>query len=462
MTGHLRKLIAATLCFVLMVMPVYGAEAEKTAEAYGDDFQAIMEYIDNYYLEDVSREELFNAAVTGMFSQLDRYSTYIAADDSESFLNSINNTYVGIGVVLVQSGDYVKIERVFIDGPADGGGVEPGDLIVEIDGESAEGFTILDCQRRLLGEEGTEVTVTFNRGGAVYTILMVRDTIVLKSVEASDLGDVLEEVSVEAEAAASYVLLETFSSSAASELKAIIEDEKEKRTSYLILDLRNNGGGYVDTGIQVINQLVPEGPGVTFVNNAGRVLNFESDLREAPFELVVLVNSGTASASEFVAAAIQESGQGILVGETTFGKGVAQNIVTMEDGSMIKLTTEEFLTGNGLKINGVGVTPDVVVDLPDYIDTTRRLYLTDFGDDVLVAERILEHFGYSVGAVDGQYDRSTYNAVKQFQADQGLYPYGVCDYTTQKSLNDLLLEDLQSKDTQLEKAYEVLLDLLSK
>lgn len=460
----MKQCLMLLMMVVITLTPIQGAE-KKTNEEYGAYFQQIFELIQREYLYEKSPQELYEAAIKGMFDQLDVYSEFIIEDDSQNFSNNLNSTYVGIGVSLVLEGDYVKIDRVFMGGPAELGGVLPGDLITAINGVSAKGFSLRDVQERVIGEKGTSVTITFNRSGATYTTTLIRNTIVLKSVESTDLSRLLNRegfvVDPKVDKQTRYVRIETFASqTVASELKAFITLEKSKGTTHLILDLRNNGGGYVDAGLAVLDQLVKEATVLKFVDNQGRETIYGTTLKEEPFEIVAIINENSASATEFVAAALKESEKAILVGETTYGKGVAQSILNLQDGSVVKITTNEFFSGNNTKINGIGVAPDVEVILPKYIASNDRFYLSDNNEGVYHVETALKFLGYVVDTPDTVYDRKTIEAVKAFQRDSGLYVYGVCDFTTQKYLNAALMKKLESRDLQLEQAYKIVLEKL--
>jgi carboxyl-terminal processing protease len=232
----------------------------------------------------------------------------------------------------------------------------------------------------------------------------------------------------------------------------------------LILDMRDNGGGYVSTAVNVAKTIIPEGPIVYFENSDGteRVYSSSLDEDEVPFEIVALVNKHSASATEFVAGAIKDSGVGELVGETTYGKGVAQFMFDYEFGYKLKLTMEEFFTRDKNKINKIGVDPDYFVEIPDYLIGNTRYFINDQLSEVIEIEKVLNHLGYNVGNPDFLFDQKTFDAIKQFQIDQGLYGYGVCDLTTQTKLNEALQASIEAKDPQLNTAVSLILNKIDK
>lgn len=454
-----RILLAVLLMITMMSSAVIAADKD-----YGDELETIMQMILNDYIDndELTEEELYEAAVSGMFSVLDKYSGYIPPANAENYNNSLNNTYVGIGVQLIQTKEYVVIDRVFFDGPAEKGGLLVHDKIIGVDGESIVGKTPQDAANLIIGEEGTEVVLTIDRSGYVFDVTLVRSTIVLKAVNVLDLKTVMPDISPEDEARIGYLELGSFSSNADEELEEALAEFKSEGKDYLLLDLRNNGGGYVTTGVNVLNQLVPEGLVVYFEDNDGGQVKYYSNLKDPSFTIVAIINENSASATEFVAAAIQESGVGTLVGETTFGKGVAQYLYTMPDGAVVKLTQDEFYSGAGVPIHEVGVTPDVVIEIPDYLTKEVKYHRGDWYDSVANLEKMLQFLGYTVGPIDHVYDDITFNAVKQFQADQGIYPYGVCDFTTQDTLNQALIEHVRENDIQLEAGLQLILSELNK
>lgn len=452
------KRIAAWLTTVVMVVSFMGTTVSAQEIDYGQRLEELMELImqDYLYKDDLSKEELFEAAVSGMFGELDQYSDYIPPTDASSFNNRLESTYVGIGIQMIQSDEYIVIDRVFFDGPAEKGGLKVHDKIIGVDGYSLVGKTPQEAASRIMGEKGTAVTLTIDRSGYVFDVELVRDTITLTTVDRLDPKDVYPEMPSASAAKIGYLKIGSFSSGVDEELQVALADFKAEGKRYLLLDLRDNGGGYVTSGVNVLDQLVEAGPVLKFVNNEGRQIVYESELPEADFKIVALINENSASATEFVAAAIQEHG-GILVGENTYGKGVAQYLYTLEDGAVVKLTQEEFYSGNDVAIHEVGVAPDIVVEVPDYLTKEVKYHPGDWYDSVADLEKMLQFLGYQVGAIDHIFDEVSVAGLKQFQADQGIYAYGVADFTTQDALNQALIESMMANDVQLKAAMKEIL-----
>lgn len=458
MKSLVKLLGLAMLTLSFMFTTIHAGTVVTETVTYGEQLELVMNMILENYLDkdSVNADQLFEAAMSGMFDLLDPYSSYIAADDSESFTNSLNNTYVGIGVQLVQEGDYVVITRVFLNGPAYNSDIKVNDKIIAVDGESVVGQTPSEAASNILGEADTDVTLTIDRSGYIFDVTITRGTVVINAIDQLSIDEVAPELPLATRSKIGYLRIESFTNDVDDELGPILESLKEEGKTHLLLDLRDNGGGYVDSALDVLNLLVPEGPVLKFVNNTGREIVYNSYKQGQDFEIVALINDNSASATEFVASAIRERAEGILVGETTFGKGVAQYINPLADGSIVKLTQEAFYSGDGIEIHDIGVTPDVIVEIPDYLTNQHKYHLGDIYDEVLLLEQMLLVLGYQIDEVNDHYGYDTLNAIKKFQADQGLYPYGVCDFTTQKYLNTALLDSQKVNDLQLNEAIKQL------
>ena len=458
------------LSFILLAVPVHASgvsvtiQGEQEELTYGDQMESIMRTILDKYLDsdEVSAQSLYEAAMEGMFNSLDKFSTYIPADNSTTYTNGLNNTYVGIGVQLIQEGDYVTVTRVFFDGPAEGAGLIVHDRIIGVNGESIIGFTPQEAANKIIGDIGTEVVLTIDRSGYIFDVAILRGTVVINAIDQLDIKTVAPELEEAITSKIGYLKIESFTNGVDDELKPILSQYKAEGKTHLLLDLRDNGGGYVDAAVNVLDMLVPDGPVLRFINNEGREIVYRSNNTSVDFEIVALINDNSASATEFVAASIQETGTGVLVGETTYGKGVAQYLHEQPDGAIVKLTQEAFYTGNNVAIHGIGVVPDILVEIPDYLTKAAKYHHGEQYPEVVQVEEILTYLGYEVNAPDEIYDWKTFKAVEQFQADQELYPYGVCDFGTQDALNRALIEAVRENDVQLNKAIETIRLMVAK
>lgn len=441
-----------------------GSTTDDTSIDYGTLFNQIMETVKQDYLntDDISEKELFEAAMKGMFDKLDQYSLFMTPKENQSFTNAISPSIVGIGVGLKRIGDETIITNVFEGSPAYNAGVKKGDYFKAVDGQDVTDMAVDDLLNLVLGEEGSNVIITFGRGNSDYTVTIKRAVVKVPSVEAKDISELDKDVDKSIASQIGYINISSFSGTADKEFDIALQKVEESGAEYLILDMRNNGGGYVSTAVNIAKKLVPEGEIVSFVDNSGNEVVYSSDLQDPPYQIVALVNGNSASATEFVTGALQDSKVATIVGETTYGKGVAQYLLPIPEDYTIKLTVEEFFTRDHHKINGLGVTPDVVANIPNYIAGDVKYYINDKADEITNIENILTLLGYDVGTPDNNYDQKTFDAIKKFQIDQGLYGYGACDFTTEKYLNTALQKSVLEHDPQLEAAVQVIMNKMNK
>jgi carboxyl-terminal processing protease len=304
---------------------------------------------------------------------------------------------------------------------------------------------------KIVGEEGSFVTIEFKRGGLFYEIELERRKIAVPTVIPFELDSETYNITEELSRKIASYKITTFADKTDESLNIKIQKAIEDNVEYLIIDMRDNGGGYLETAVNILEELIPKGTIVSLMDKSGEIDIKKSTLEEAPFKVVLIVNNKSASASEIFAGAIKDSNVGVVIGEQTFGKGVAQNIYRIGSEYLVKLTTQEFFSPNGDKINGVGVTPNIIVDTPDYVFSNRRFYSSDVDEQIVNVEAMLKILGYFNEEPDDTYTYETYLAVYSFQSATGLYPYGVCDFTTQARLNTeyriaTLKNDLQMKE----------------
>lgn len=425
------------------------------AEMYIDETvtkEDIMKMGLNKLLE--SKPELVEEILKAGFTSLDDYSEYYTYSEYREFYNSINHTFYGIGVVIQKEGDYVKIVRCLDDGSAVAAGVQTDDKIVKVDGVDVVGQTLDAIQSLIIGELGTTVEVTFLRGDKEYTYKLQR-----RPVSSETVGYSILEGNI------AYVEIINFASSTAGEFHAILDELKSLGVTKIILDLRDNPGGYLDAAVEIGELIVPKGVIVqTMYRQEENNKTFYSELEEPEVEFAVLVNENTASAAEILSAAIQESGVGVLVGEVTFGKALIQEMIGLGDGSAFKITTGKYLTRNGNDINKIGIVPDyelpnakqkITISNYTQFDHKTKWRMGDKGDGVKAAKERLLLLGYEITSIDNIFNEELMKAVTKFQADAGLFPYGVIDLTTQKHMDNKFSQLYETVDMQLIKAYQL-------
>jgi carboxyl-terminal processing protease len=307
----------------------------------------------------LSGRELTYAAISGMLSSVhDRYTVFLNPKDFAALnegLDGGNFSGVGIAIQVDDASQYLYVSDVIHDGPAEKAGIQPSDTIVSVDGKSTKGLTTDEDAKMLRGKEGTVTRITIQRDGKLLAnpIMVTRAVIHDPSVSARLLSNGI-----------GYARLKVFGSTTASELSEALDKLESEGAKAYVLDLRDNGGGYLNAAIDVSSKFIPTGPIVSVESRGGNNTQYDADNTAGPAKpLAVLVNKYTASASEITSAAIQDSGVGELIGERTFGKGVVQTIHPLPDGSAVKITTARYLTPHGHDINQIGIAPDITTQL---------------------------------------------------------------------------------------------------
>jgi carboxyl-terminal processing protease len=415
-----------------------------------------------YFGKDVEDLEtwLIDNAINGMIDlNGDIHTSYLTAEEVKQFNDSIDMGFVGIGVQYYMSADgYPVVERVFKNSPAEAFGVMPGDIIYIVDGVDVKGMETEEIASRVKGEEGTTVVIDFLRAGTI-----VRKEIVRGLVKNSAFGQILT-------GNIGYLEIYQFGSSTTQEVVNYLNDMKDKNVSKLVIDLRDNGGGYLNTLVGISSLLLPkdtvvirqeykDGSSEIGRTLGGQMTNFT--------DIVILVNGNTASASEVLTAALQEQAGIKVVGVKTYGKGTVQITRPFADGSALKFTTAQWMSPNGNAIDGVGITPDYIVELhPVFyfdkivLDEGVTYGLDQVDESIELAQLALDFLGYAVNRTDGYFDQSTVDAIVQFRSDYALEESQSLD---KKALQVLSTEVIRywftnraSLDTQLQKALELI------
>jgi carboxyl-terminal processing protease len=305
----------------------------------------------------VDREAMMRGAIRGMLESLgDEHTSYLDPEMFERANAQLEGEeYEGIGAWVDITGEYLTIVSPMPDSPAEKAGLRPNDKIIAIDGEDMLGLDGELVRQRVIGPRGTTVRLTILREGEEpFDVDVERANIVVPTVDSEMLDNQI-----------AYVELFTFGADTSKDLRAALQELIAQKPNGLILDLRNNGGGYLDTAIEVVSEFIPKGIVMYEEYGDGRKIEFEAQKGGLATEipLVVLINEGSASASEIVAGAIQDTGRGLLVGNTSFGKGSVQNYtpLTNEQGA-VRVTIARWLTPSGRQINGLGLEPDYMVE----------------------------------------------------------------------------------------------------
>ena len=338
-----------------------GKGVEKTgyaSESYEElkVFAEVLTQVKKHYVEEVKTNDLVHGAVRGMLKTLDPHSAYMTPEMYKEMRVETKGEFEGLGIQIGIKDHHVTVIAPIEGTPAHAVGIETGDVILKVDETPTKDLTLMEAVQRMRGPKGTSVTLTVRREGATETLsfTIIRDTIKIHSVRSRLLDDHI-----------GYVRISQFQESTPTDLDGELVKLQDEGAQGLILDLRNNPGGLLSSAVGVSEQfLQPDTLVVSVKGRDGRKDEYRAspprDPQESP--MIVLVNQGSASASEIVAAAMQDWGKAVIVGKTTFGKGSVQTILPLSDGSGLRLTTAKYYTPRGESIHSVGVKPDIVVE----------------------------------------------------------------------------------------------------
>lgn len=331
--------------------------SEKYAKLY-----AMQKAVNEQFLWDTDEEEQLDAMYKALIESLgDKYSVYMDEEEYRRWTNYVNGTFTGVGISFVENddGEFV-VTKVLEGGPADSAGLKKGDVLLKVDGKSYEDSE--EMASHLKGEEGTEVKLTYRRADKEKQIRLVRAEVEEPSVYSGIIDKKY-----------GYIRITAFEQSTAEQFKTELANLENKNVKGLIVDLRNNLGGFVDQGIEIADMLLPACTITHTEDKNGEKEYHNSDESCTKLKYVLLVNENTASSSEIIAAAIKDNKGGKLVGTTTFGKGIIQSSMEFKDGTALKLTIMQYLSPNGNEINGKGVKPDYEVKLSKDGKTDEQL-----------------------------------------------------------------------------------------
>ena len=353
-----------TISAVQIAGPVLAQTSEEKANIYEqlDLFGDIFERIRAQYVEEVNEADLIEAAINGMLTSLDPHSSYLSPDAAKEMRFQTRGEFGGLGIEVTQQDGFVKVVSPMDDTPADQAGIEAGDFITHVDGETVLGLTLSEAVDLMRGPVGSEIVITVVREGEVepFDVTIVRDTIKLKAVRVRTVGKSV------------VIRVTTFNDQTYDNLTEGIAKHVQDaggidKLDGFVLDLRNNPGGLLSQAIKVSDAFLEQGE---IVSTRGRDPQDGDRYNASPNDLaqgksiVVLINGGSASASEIVAGALQDHHRAIVVGTKSFGKGSVQTVMPLRDSAAMRLTTARYYTPSGRSIQALGVSPDIVVEQP--------------------------------------------------------------------------------------------------
>lgn len=428
------------------------ADMKKVEQAYN--------IIQENYVQDVGKQQLIEGAIQGMLETLDDpYSVYMDKETMKQFDQSIESSFEGIGAEVSMVDGKVTIVGPIKGSPAEEAGLKPNDQILAVDGESVEGLDLYETVLKIRGEKGTEVSLKIDRPGVSdpLTIEIVRDDIPLETVHSK-----VKEVDGKK---AGVIEITSFSEKTSDEFKKALDELEGKGMEGLIIDVRGNPGGLFTDVQEILKNFIPDDVPYVQVEdkNGEKERYFSKTDKKKNYPVTVLMDEGSASASEILAAAMKEAGGYELVGETTFGKGTVQQAIPMGDGSTIKITLYKWLTPEGNWIHDKGVEPTIEVKQPAYfytnpVEIEKPLKYDQNSEKIKNVQLMLKGLGYKLERTDGYFDKSTEKAVKKFQKEEGLEATGVIDQETGGSIEAKIVELIRDgkNDKQMEKALDVL------
>ncbi len=315
---------------------------------------SLKEYIKGYYVDGTEDNKLMEGAIKGMFESLgDPYSVYMTKDEFKNFNESTKGTYGGIGVIVTRSEDgYVTVVAPIEDTPGERAGLKTNDRIIKVDEKDVIGIDLEEAVTLMKGKKGTQVTLTVMRDGVkeAQEFKITREEIVLKTIKSNMMENNI-----------GYIRISMFDEDTGSEFKEALAKLEGEKMKGLVIDLRQNPGGFIDQCVQVADELLDEGLIVYTEDKQKKREDYKSRNGKVDVPYVVLIDEGSASASEIVSGAIKDRKTGLLIGTKSFGKGLVQSIEQLKDGSGMKLTTQKYYTPNGISINKIGIQPDIEV-----------------------------------------------------------------------------------------------------
>ncbi len=466
------------LTFSFSCVAVFAEETAETKEVeykYSDFIKNIAKNIalfgryeslveNNLYLEALDaileeNPELYDVAVRAMVESVDENSMYYNEEEALSFLESLDDEVVGIGVTVLSQNGNVVVSQPIPDSPADKAGIKSGDIIVSANDVVLTGMVLDEAIEYIRGKEGTTVKITVKRSGMELPITfeIVRENVMSASLD-------FELIEQDGKKIAKITIY-SFTENVAEQFRGALDKVDAAGTKNLIIDLRDNGGGYLEQAVAIADMLLPKDKIITTEEHKLDVLSrvYKASGVGREYNIVVLINEMSASASEVLTAALVENEAAIAVGTQSFGKGTVQGMYDVPKNALMKFTVAYYLTPQGNNIHQKGITPDIIVensavpvDMSEFelFSLTKKYRVGDKGAEVENAKKMLEKMGVFIGEVNDVYDENLKNAVTMFQEAMNLYPYGVLDLTTQMNLYEKLKSMQVEVDDQLQEAID--------
>lgn len=466
-------ILAISISITVFTSSAFAADSKSTD---GEYLQSVIDLIKQKYNGKITDDEILQGALKGMFGTLDQYSAYYTPDEFEEFYGTLEGAVEGVGISLEQIDKNLVVNKVFANSPAKKAGVLSGDRIAQVNGEAVQGKELKEVVSKIKGTAGTKVKLGLVRQGTknMITLEMSRAQVDLPSVHYEIRGKT------------GYILIDSFSHNTSKGVSEALSTFDSKKITSVVLDLRNNPGGYLEQAISVAQNFVPKGIVTTldYKDSSMEDKKFYSNLEKIKYKVAVLVNENTASAAEILTGAIKDTKAGVIIGCKTYGKAKVQeslpilsddaykkyndgkenksanaydfNSFTTDLSGWAKMTIGLYYTPNGNCIDLKGIEPDIQVkesilsgirvNLMETLSLTVKPSLGTHYYDVLNAECALKLLKYDIGTPDYILDAKSVEAVKKFQKSNKLSSSGILDITTQRLLNTKINEIKQKQD----------------
>lgn len=364
-----RKIIFGAVVLVLVTFLATSAGFLYLMNAWSSDVVSTLRVlralhvVQSRYVEDVPVDTLIAGSIKGMVNSLnDPHSVYMDPKMFKEFMIETEGSFGGVGIVIGTKDKQLTVVAPIEGTPGEQAGIKSGDQIIKIDGQETKDLALDEAVNKIRGPEGSKVVLTIKRAQEIKDYTLTRSNIQIKTVAGKLLDDNI-----------GYIRISMFNENTGNDFVRKLQELEKQGMKALVLDLRDNPGGLLDESVKVAGQLVPKGPVVSVVTRDGRRETHSSSLDQPKYPVAVLVNGGSASASEIVAGAIQDTEVGTLIGTKTYGKGSVQTVIRLDEGSAIKLTIAKYLTPKDRAINGVGIEPNIKVELPETKDKDTQL-----------------------------------------------------------------------------------------
>ncbi|MEL7635240.1 MULTISPECIES: S41 family peptidase [Sporomusa] len=364
-----RKILFGAVLLVLMTFLATSAGFLYLMNAWSSDVVSTLrvlralQVVKSRYVEDVSVDTLMAGSIKGMVNSLnDPHSIYMDNKMFKDFMIETEGSFGGVGIVIGTKDKLLTVVAPIEGTPGEKAGIKSGDQIIKIDGQDTKDLALDEAVNKIRGPEGSKVVLTIKRGEDTQDYTLTRSNIQIKTVAGKMMDNHI-----------GYIRISMFNENTGDDFIHKLQELEKQGMKAIVLDLRDNPGGLLNESVEVASQLVPKGPVVSVVTRDGQRETHSSNLAVPKYPVAVLVNGGSASASEIVAGAVQDTGVGTLIGTKTYGKGSVQTVIRLDEASAVKLTIAKYLTPKDRSINGVGIEPDITIELPETKDKDVQL-----------------------------------------------------------------------------------------